>query len=309
MEENTQVIKYDARSAYSKIGRIYLVFTLVTLLVQELAIATIGEGMSDNMQALVWSVAMYFMGSIILELYAMNKKFHVAAFEKKKMSLGAFGKVFLMCYAITIVSNLLGITFISLLEVAMGGELTNPVDAHLVEQDFAAFFLTAVAGAPIFEELFFRKFIVDRTTHYGSFVSAMVSGLMFGLFHGNLFQFPYAFALGVCFAMVYIRTGNILYPILLHAAINFTGSIVPYFLLQTDNEIVAIVYLGIYVVALIIGIILWIFYGKQLFTTQPAEEPIPKEKGFRTAVLNSGMITYGMFWIFIIILAVLASLV
>ena len=44
----------------------------------------------------------------------------------------------------------------------------------------------------------------------------LFSGLMFGLFHGNLNQFVYAFVLGLCFGFIYVKTGNIRYTIGLH---------------------------------------------------------------------------------------------
>ena len=54
-------------------------------------------------------------------------------------------------------------------------------------------FLYMVICAPILEEYIFRKLIVDRTVKYGQGVAVVLSGLMFGLFHGNLNQFAYAF--------------------------------------------------------------------------------------------------------------------
>ena len=48
---------------------------------------------------------------------------------------------------------------------------------------------------------------------------------MFGLFHGNLNQFVYAFVLGLCFGFIYVKTGNIRYTIGLHMLVNFLGSV------------------------------------------------------------------------------------
>ena len=48
-----------------------------------------------------------------------------------------------------------------------------------------------------------------------------------GLFHGNLSQFLYAFLLGTLFGFLYCRTGHLWHAILLHAAVNFVGSILP----------------------------------------------------------------------------------
>ena len=77
---------------------------------------------------------------------------------------------------------------------------------------------------PIFEELIFRKFMIDRTIRHGEFISCAMSGIMFGLWHGNFQQFFYAFFVGVLFAFVYIRTGNVIYTMILHASMNLVTS-------------------------------------------------------------------------------------
>ena len=56
--------------------------------------------------------------------------------------------------------------------------------------------------------------------------SILLSGLLFGLFHGNLFQFFYAAAVGMILAYVYTRTGRYLWCVAMHAIINLMGSIV-----------------------------------------------------------------------------------
>ena len=65
-----------------------------------------------------------------------------------------------------------------------------------------------VLCAPVAEELIFRKLLIDRLTQYGEGVAVLFSGLMFGLFHGNLNQFVYAFVLGLCFGFIYVKTGD-----------------------------------------------------------------------------------------------------
>ena len=76
----------------------------------------------------------------------------------------------------------------------------------------------------IFEELLFRKFMIDRTLRHGEFVSCALSGIMFGIWHGNFQQFFFAFFLGVLFAFVYIRTGRIIYTMILHGSLNLITS-------------------------------------------------------------------------------------
>lgn len=87
-------------------------------------------------------------------------------------------------------------------------------------------FVCTCICAPFGEELLFRKLLIDRTRRYGDLPAILLSGLLFGLFHGNLFQFFYAALVGMVLAYVYTRSGRYLPCVAMHAAINFMGSVV-----------------------------------------------------------------------------------
>ena len=144
--------------------------------------------------------------------------------ERHGMSAGLFLALVCISYACMIVGNLIGIGVNSLLSpnsVELIGQLATAA-GPTVEMVLAIAVL-----APVFEELVFRKVLVDRVLPYGEWPAILFSGLCFGLFHGNLSQFFYAALLGMVLAYVYIRTGNILYTIGIHACINFLGGVLP----------------------------------------------------------------------------------
>ena len=85
--------------------------------------------------------------------------------------------------------------------------------------------LVAMIGAPVFEELIFRKFLIDRLLPFGEKAAVIFTALLFGMAHMNAGQFFLAFLLGLLLALVYIRTGNILYTMALHFMINTTASL------------------------------------------------------------------------------------
>lgn len=95
--------------------------------------------------------------------------------------------------------------------------------------------LVMVLLAPVLEELLFRKMLIDRTIKYGEGISVLISALFFGLFHGNLNQFAYAFVIGGVFAFVYVKTGNVKYTIYMHMLVNFLGSAVSMGLLKLSG--------------------------------------------------------------------------
>lgn len=98
--------------------------------------------------------------------------------------------------------------------------------AELVNQsDIWSVILVAVIIGPIFEELIFRKIFVDTIGKYNIGLAVFISGASFALFHGNLTQVIYTFAVGLILAWVYAKTKKMIYPILLHMFINFFGSV------------------------------------------------------------------------------------
>ncbi len=90
----------------------------------------------------------------------------------------------------------------------------------LAEASLWAKVLSAVLLAPVTEELFFRKLMLDRLSGFHPTTAILYTALLFGLTHGNFSQFISAFLGGVLLGIIYFRTQNILYPILLHASVN-----------------------------------------------------------------------------------------
>lgn len=75
--------------------------------------------------------------------------------------------------------------------------------------------------APVSEEMVFRWLVYLRLRDYmrvGG--AAVISGVIFGIYHGNLLQGIYAAVLGTIFAYVLEMTGNLLSTVLLHIGAN-----------------------------------------------------------------------------------------
>lgn len=85
----------------------------------------------------------------------------------------------------------------------------------------------AVISAPILEEIIFRGIIMKGLVNKGwePRKAILVSALVFGLVHGNPWQFVGAVLLGTVLGLVYYKTESLLMPILLHAFNNLCSSI------------------------------------------------------------------------------------
>ena len=74
---------------------------------------------------------------------------------------------------------------------------------------------------PIVEELCFRGVILNRLAAWTpKWVAVVVSGILFGIIHMNLFQGLYAGVVGILLGWAYIRTRNLWVPIIGHIAFN-----------------------------------------------------------------------------------------
>jgi uncharacterized protein len=93
------------------------------------------------------------------------------------------------------------------------------------------FFLTAAVAAPLFEEFLFRGFLLPSLTRYVPVWAAIcLSGLLFGVAHLSLSEIIPLTTLGIILGVVYVRTKNLLAPMLLHSLWNSTTLISLYIL-------------------------------------------------------------------------------
>ena len=165
-----------------------------------------------------------------LVLFIVLRKIPAVRIEKRKMKTGQLFLLIMMMYGLTQVGSMMGLPVDTILNIPSSLN-TSSEDALQVLQNniiissdtFVRIICIGILPA-VFEELLFRKFLIDRTIRYGEFISCAMSGIMFGLWHGNFQQFFFAFFVGVLFAFVYIRTGNIIYTMILHASMNLVTS-------------------------------------------------------------------------------------
>ena len=151
--------------------------------------------------------------------------------EKRNLTFGQILLLILMVYGLGLAGSMMGmpihgaLTAVTYFRGASAEEaMSNLKNSMILGSDSFIRILTVGVIPAIFEELLFRKFMIDRTLRHGEFLSCALSGIMFGIWHGNFQQFFFAFFLGVLFAFVYIRTGRIIYTMILHASLNLITS-------------------------------------------------------------------------------------
>ena len=125
--------------------------------------------------------------------------------------------------------------FMILLMLTIGCQLAASVGAILLELLLSAIDLSAQASiesatslpdtfsrflyvgvfAPVFEELIFRGFIMQSLKPFGKKFAILGAAILFGLFHGNLFQSPYALLVGLVLGYAAMEY-SIFWAMLLH---------------------------------------------------------------------------------------------
>lgn len=168
------------------------------------------------------------VGTVVLLI--LLRRLPAVKIEKRKLKFKQLILLIMMMYGLTQVGSMMGMpvdTILSLPSAFNSGadDVTKILQDNIIFSSNTFVRIICVGILPaIFEELLFRKFLIDRTIRHGEFISCAMSGIMFGLWHGNFQQFFFAFFIGVLFAFVYIRTGNIIYTMIMHASMNLVTS-------------------------------------------------------------------------------------
>ena len=116
--------------------------------------------------------------------------------------------------------------------------------------------------APVAEEIVFRWQIYLRLRDYMSMgLAAVISGVFFGVYHGNLVQAVYAGILGIVFARFLEMTGDLKTSILLHMGANIWSLLYSYLISWALKK----VFFGGMVMLLVLGLLLVMILGTRYF--------------------------------------------
>lgn len=146
--------------------------------------------------------------------------------EKKKLSVPHFFLLLVLAEGVMVAGSLIGNGLMNVMSLLTGNDFQNQLNETFDIPVWLSFTVTVIL-APIFEELIFRKLLLDRMLPYGELCAILINGVLFGAFHGNFFQFFYAAMLGMLLAFLYAKTGKLRHCILIHMCVNFLGGIVP----------------------------------------------------------------------------------
>lgn len=205
----------------------------------------------------------------------------------KAINLLAYAAV---AFALMYIGNLIGTGLMATYDAILGVTSVNVAEALITQTSPLYNLITVAIFAPIFEELLFRRIIMDRILPYGELNACIFSALTFALFHGNFFQFFYAFGLGLLFAYIYAKTRNVLYTMLLHAIINLMGGVVSVAVINSGSVMLTMIYGYAVLLLLAAGVVMLVRHRKDV-KFMPPELDLGKKRT-KTVYFNAGMIAF-----------------
>jgi membrane protease YdiL (CAAX protease family) len=102
-----------------------------------------------------------------------------------------------------------------------------------LQDNFLLYVFILLIFNPIFEELLFRKYVLERLLPLGDTYAIILGAIMFALPHvvsQGIPQMFYAFIIACIWSYVTIKSGKLRYAIVLHGLANLWGSFLPVYL-------------------------------------------------------------------------------
>lgn len=135
----------------------------------------------------------------------------------KKVEKGTLFPLITIGFSVCMVANLMTNLYLGSTK-SLGFDLSfSGSESSLNTTAEIIIYLLSVAVVPaVSEEILFRGAILSTLRKYGDGTAVFVSALIFGLFHGNMVQIPFAFIVGLVFGWTVVYTNSMLPAILIH---------------------------------------------------------------------------------------------
>ena len=226
-------------------------------------------------------IVLYVIGLCLFKLIIKNIPNY--KIEKGKISLKELVLCFLLQFSSILVMSVLTV----ILSKITGNEIGGEIDALTPLMLFQLLIFN-----PIIEEYVFRKLFADKLLKHGELLFMLTSSFCFSIVHGVSLGIPqilYTFILGMIWSYVYIKSGNLLVPIILHSLSNLFGSVIIQSL-QSVSQIAVSIYSMCIMLMGIVGIILF-FSNKKKIKIDNDNKLITK-LALKDIFLNNGILFY-----------------
>lgn len=150
-------------------------------------------------------------------------------FPFRKVRFGLLLRLFAAGMGMAILSNLLSGYLMNFL-TSFGVPYPHfPETMELTTTSLVLNIISTAVLPAIFEEMVFRGYIQTALRPFGDGIAIVLTAFLFGIFHGNILQFPFAFLLGLVFGWLLTQTGSIWPCVVLHFGNNLMSTLLDWF--------------------------------------------------------------------------------
>jgi len=194
---NIQELDFDMQEekrTFSRVGAAFALLVFVTVAAQY-AMLVILKALGVSLRELSGTAQIVLS---VLPMYAVAVPVSVAFLKKTpgryqpadhSWKPGWLIGCFMICVTVMYLGNIIGQVLMLIFRAVADKPMDNALTDLVMNSNLLVNFLTVAVAAPIIEEFLFRKLLIDRINRYGQGVSILVSGILFGLMHGNFYQF------------------------------------------------------------------------------------------------------------------------
>ncbi len=193
----------------------------------------------ESVTGIVNSIGMLIGTVFLLPMLRMELQMRIQSCQKDERAVSAAirgrlrgwqGIIILLLTVVSAVSSSVGLNILmSLTGLVQTSTAYQGVAQRQYGVAFGVGLLLYTVVSPLAEEVVFRGVIYNRLRHgalergatgQGQAAAIVVSGLLFGVYHGNLVQGIYGCCMGILMAYLYEETQAFCIPVLFHASAN-----------------------------------------------------------------------------------------
>lgn len=215
--------RYQQLRAGWKIVSVFLLYFMLVMVLRLLALQALPRETASEVALYLGPVAMIvavWIGLKLLDeqpLTAIGVISPKSGFRDLASGFGLGAVLMSLIFAILLISD----------QVTLANDLSAPVISHFLWRGLLLYIIVGIA-----EEAFFRGYCMNALQQMGmTRMTVIVSALLFAIVHGSnanvsVFGLINIFIVGLLFAFMFIKTGNLWMPIGFHIAWNyFQGNI------------------------------------------------------------------------------------
>lgn len=240
---NERLANKKLRSTFSQIGWVMLayygimnlsvlgvdftqiIYRTLKALAQGSSMSRIEQIYEDVLMSNGWGYLLAVaIGALILRLWKGRSFCYQVIWQREnEMEAGAFFSLLAIFVSGQLLFQIFG-TWQEWMLNLFGYSALKAFESATMQVNTLSMFLYVALIGPVAEEILFRGFILRTLQPYGKRFAILLSALLFGVYHGNIVQAPFAFAIGLVLGYTAIEY-SILWAIILHVFNNFVLSV------------------------------------------------------------------------------------